>query len=119
MLDVIFIKGLTLEAIIGIYPRERDAKQPLTLDLELYVDTALAVGSGLIKDTVDYDLVADFIRHMVKETHFNLLESLVNNIADSILREFKVSKLRCTLYKPQAISDAETVGVTVVREFID
>jgi 7,8-dihydroneopterin aldolase/epimerase/oxygenase len=115
MLDNIFIKGLALEAIIGIYPHERKMKQPILLDLDLFVDTHLPAKSGLITDTVDYDLVVKRIANLVAQSQCELLESLAQHIADIIFKEFRVYRLRCSLYKPKAINNAQMVGITIER----
>ncbi len=114
-MDKIFIKGLTLEAIIGIYPHERIKKQPVIIDLDLFVDIKESSRSGLINDTVDYDIVIKRISELVAQSQFELIESLLEHIADAILREFRVYKLCCTLYKPQAIHNAQMVGLTIER----
>lgn len=118
-LDRIFIKKIALEAIIGVYDHERVAKQPLMIDLELFTDIKLPAKTGLISDTVDYDLVVDRVAALVQKSHYKLLESLIEAIADVILQEFKVQKVQCTVYKPQAIDQAETVGITIMREQSD
>ncbi|MBA2655201.1 MAG: dihydroneopterin aldolase [Gammaproteobacteria bacterium] len=115
MLDKIFIKGLLLEAIIGVYPHEKTVKQPISIDIEMEVDVTLAVKTDLIKDTVDYDLVMDRVTEIVEKSHYDLLESLIEKIATTILSEFKVSKVRCTLCKPRAITNAQSVGISIER----
>jgi 7,8-dihydroneopterin aldolase/epimerase/oxygenase len=116
MADKIFIKGLTLEAIIGIYSYERLVKQPLQLDLELFLDITSSAHSGMITDTIDYDLVVARVSQLVEESHFDLIESLIQSITATLLDEFNVEKVRCTLYKPQAITKAQTVGITITRK---
>lgn len=113
--DKIFIKGLALEATIGIYEHERGVKQPIKVDLDIFFDNRLPAKSGLIKDTIDYDLVAQEIGSIVATTKFELLESLAESIANTLVTKFKISKLACTVYKPQALNNAETVGITISR----
>lgn len=115
-MDRIFIKGLELQGVIGVYEHEKGVKQPILVDLELFVDTTSAARSGLIKDTVDYDLVAQRVAQLVEQGQSELLETLAQHIADVILKEFKVPKLRCTINKPQAINNAQMVGITIERE---
>ncbi len=115
MSDHVFIKGLALEAVIGVYDHERKIKQPLSLDIKLYFDISHAAKTDSIHDAVDYDLVADFIKNYVANSQFYLLESLVDNIARQILVRFNVVKVKCALYKPKALDDVETVGISITR----
>jgi 7,8-dihydroneopterin aldolase/epimerase/oxygenase len=114
-IDRIFIKGLTLDASIGIYPIEMLKKQRLIIDLEMSVNTRVSAQSGLINDTVDYDLVARSAAEIVNQHHYHLLETLADEITSMILTQFKVRKVVCTLYKPDALKNAQTVGVTIER----
>lgn len=114
-MDKIFIKGLALEAVIGIYEHEKGIKQPLKVDLEFHVDTTIAAESDLIHDTVDYDLVAQYVAEIVSASTSELLEALAEQVATSLLKRFKTTQVVCTLYKPQALNNAETVGITIKR----
>lgn len=116
MLDKIIIKGLRLDAIIGIYPHEQTQKQPILIDIDLYTDISLAAKTTQITDTVDYDWVVRRVEDVVNHGEFKLIESLVVHLAELILQEFPVTKVQCTVFKPQAINRVETVGISVVRE---
>lgn len=116
MLDKIIIKGLKLDAIIGIYPHEQTQKQPILIDIDLYTDISLAAKTTRISDTVDYDLVVQRVENIVNNGQFKLIESLAVYLAELILQEFPVVKVKCTVFKPQAIDRVETVGISVVRD---
>lgn len=115
-MDKIFIKGLELQAVIGVYEHEKGVKQPIEIDLEMFVDSAVSANSGLIKDTIDYDVVAQRVSQLVAQSKCELIESLANYIVQNLLQEFSINKIACTVYKPQAIDNARTVGITIVRE---
>lgn len=114
-MDKIFIKGLALEAKIGIYEHEKGVTQPISVDLEIFLDSTKAASSGLIKDTIDYDEVAQTIASIVAQTRFELLESLAEAVTAKLLSDFKMSQLVCTIFKPKALNNAETVGISIVR----
>jgi dihydroneopterin aldolase len=115
MTDCLFLRGLRLEAMVGVYGHEKESKRPLILDLELYIDASIAAKSDSILDTVDYDLVASFIFEQVSQSKFNLIESLATAITQAILEKFNLTRVKCTLYKPQAVSHVETVGIIIER----
>ena len=51
-LDVIFLRGLEVECIIGFIEWERRVKQTVVIDLELPVDCARAAVRDEVADTV-------------------------------------------------------------------
>jgi dihydroneopterin aldolase len=114
-MDKIFIKGLALEAKIGIYEHEKGVTQPITIDLDIFFDSTKAAASGLIEDTIDYDVVAQTIANIVTQTRFELLESLAEAVTTKLLSDFKMNQLVCTIFKPQALNNAETAGISIVR----
>lgn len=114
-LSCIFIEGLRVDAIIGIYPEERLVKQPLVVDLELYVDFSAAANSTLLEDTVDYDSVVARVIKLIIEGEYKLIESLAVAIADTLLTEFNVKKVSCRLSKPNAVPSADSVGVKLIK----
>lgn len=114
--DVIFIRELSLQVIIGVYPKERLKKQPIILDLDLFVDNRTAALSDNILDAVDYDALTGKIRDFVEDTQFQLIETLAEQIAHFILKNLDIAKVRLTLQKPNALSAAKTVGVMIERD---
>jgi dihydroneopterin aldolase len=51
----------------------------------------------------------------VQESKFNLVETLVEQVANLVLAEFGVEWVRVTLSKPGAIRGSRDVGVTIER----
>ena len=58
-MDIIFIKHLKIETIVGIYDWERKIKQPVILDLEMATDVSKAAGTDKIDDALDYKNYTD------------------------------------------------------------
>lgn len=114
-MDIIFIRELRIETIIGVYPRERDLRQTLLLDLELGADIRPAAATDRLEDTLDYQAVAQRISHFAAACDFHLVETLAEQIAELLLREFVIPWLRLTLRKPGAPSGAEAAGVLIER----
>src|SRR5918994_6414975 len=102
-MDRIFITALAAEAIIGIYDWEREVRQRVEIDLEIWVDLAAATKSDAIEDTLNYKTVAQRVLAFVEESRFRLVEALAGEIAGLLLDEFKVARVRVTVHKPGAI----------------
>lgn len=114
-LDQIFIRELRAPAWIGIYDWEQRQPQQLEFDLDLFVATAQAGGTDDIRDTVDYGKVVERIRAALADRKFNLLEALAEAIAQLLLREFSVQRVRVSVAKIAHMRDVKRVGVAIER----
>ncbi len=115
-MDRIFITALTTEAVIGIYDWEREIKQRLEVDLEIWKDLRAAAASDAIEDTLNYKAVAKRVLAFVEASRFRLVEALADEIARIVLEEFEVARVRVTVHKPGAIRHSRDVGVVIERD---
>ena len=115
MNDVIFLRELTVEVVIGIQEWERRVRQVVKIDLEMAADAKRAALTDRIEDTLNYKLVAKRITAFVSESRFRLVETLAERIAGLVLEEFAVAWVKVTVNKPGAIRGAKDVGVRIER----
>ena len=118
MTDIIFIKALKIDTIIGVYDWEKKIKQTISLDLEMSADIKRAVQTDAIEMTLDYKAVTKRLIAFVRASEFRLVETLAENIAQIVITEFNVSWIRLTLNKGDAITGADGVGIIIEREKI-
>ena len=114
-MDHVFIEGLEIEALIGIYDWERRIRQTLVFDIEMAFDNRIPAASDAIEDTLNYKAVSRRIVDYVSQSDFGLVETLAERVAAIILDEFGVRSVRHKLSKPGAVRGARAVGVTIVR----
>ncbi|HEY5559408.1 MAG TPA: dihydroneopterin aldolase [Steroidobacteraceae bacterium] len=114
-MDRIFLTALTAEAIIGIYDWEREVRQRVEIDLEMWVDLAAAAANDSIDDTLNYKLVAKRVLAFVQESRYRLVEALAGEIARILLAEFPIARVRVTVHKPGAVRHSRDVGVIIER----
>jgi dihydroneopterin aldolase len=114
-MDIIFLGGLKIETIIGIYDWERITKQTIILDIEMAYDIQKAAVTDDIQYTLDYKTVSKRIVTFVESSQYFLVEKLIEEIATLIRTEFKVSWVKITLNKKGAISGASDVGIIIER----
>lgn len=117
-MDRVFIEGLQVDALIGVYDAERDAKQPLLLDIRLGYDNRRAAERDAVADTVDYAVVCAAVRAFVDARQPQLLETLAEALAAHLLQAFGVDDVRLRIRKPDAARalGAASVGVEIRRE---
>ncbi len=114
-MDIIYLRDLRIETVIGVYRWEREMRQTLVLDLELGTDIRAAAASDAIADTLNYKDVAKRVMAFVAASRYQLVEALAEAVAKLILDEFPVPWLRLTVNKQGAVSGVRDVGVRIVR----
>ena len=114
-MDHVFIEGLEIEALIGIYDWERRIRQPLVFDIEMAFDNRIPAASDAIGDTLNYKAVSKRVVEYVAASDFGLVETLAERVAAIILEEFGVQRVRLKLSKPGAVRGARAVGVMIER----
>lgn len=113
--DVVFVKGLTVDAVIGVYDWERAITQPLLIDIALETDISKAAASDDVADALSYKEVCDDVDNWCKDIKAKLLEHLAEQIADKLLAKYPCQKVTLSLAKPTAIKPADSVGVQITR----
>ena len=113
--DVVFVKSLKIEAVIGVYAWERAITQPLLIDIALETDVSRAAGSDNVNDALNYKAVCDDVSAWCKAIQAQLLEHLAGQIADKLLSKYASHKVTLSIAKPTAIKQAEAVGVQITR----
>ena len=114
-MDTVYIHGLTVDTVIGIFDWEREIRQKLVLDIEMAVDISPSAATEDIDRTVSYKDVSDRLTQFVEQSEFLLVETMAEQIASLILTEFPVPFVRIKLGKPDAITNAHDVGVIIER----
>ncbi len=117
--DRIELRGIRAVGTHGVLPEEKSRAQPFEVDLDLWVDLALAAGSDRLADTVDYAGVAAGVVALVAgPTSYELLEALAGAIASTTLAsDLRITAVTVALRKlqPPLPVDIATVGVRLTR----
>jgi len=119
MMDKVFIDGLEIETIIGIYDWEREIKQIVRIDLEMEWDNKPAAQSEDIQFALNYKDVSKRLISFIGGSEFLLVETMAEAIAQILLKEFDIPALKLKLSKPGAIRGAKAVGVMIERNSAD
>jgi 7,8-dihydroneopterin aldolase/epimerase/oxygenase len=110
----VFVRGLSVEAEIGIYEHEHGRRQPLLADVEL----TLAPGRiEHFSETVNYETVVTEAQRIADSGHMNLVETFADRLARACLADPRVVRVRVRVEKPEALAPhAQAAGVEVVLE---
>jgi len=113
--DKIFVNNLRVQAILGIYPLEREQPQEVVISLEIETDCSKAAASKDLTDSLDYATLADVVAELTITGEYLLIETLIEDIAQHCLRQPLVNGVSVQVEKPQAVQRADSVGVKIYR----
>ncbi len=114
-MDIVYLRDLRIDTVIGIYAWERQVKQTIVFDIEMATDIRNAAASDNIEETLNYKAVAKRLIDFVSQSHFQLVETLAENVTSIILTEFNVPWVRLQLNKKGAVRGARDVGIIIER----
>ena len=109
------VRGLRLDAEVGVYESEYGRKQPVSLSLEADVSSDAAHPGGTLGEAVNYAALAELARRITLSKHHDLLEDLAQEIADACFADPRITRLSLTIDKLAALEDAQSVGVSLER----
>lgn len=114
-MDIVFIRDLRVDTIVGVYDWERQIKQTLVFDIDMATDIHRAAETDNLQFAVNYHAVSLRVAAYVEAHHTALIETLAEEVAALIRTEFLVPWVRLQLTKPNAVLGAKSVGVIIER----
>ena len=114
-MDILYIRNLKVDAVVGIFSWEKRIRQPLHLDLEIAIDIRKAAATDDIQYALDYKTVSTRLTQFISQSEWHLIETLAEKIAALLMAEFGVTWLRLKLSKPAALPWADSVGLMIER----
>lgn len=111
----VFVEALELVGSVGVYELERRYEQRIIVTLELVVSDGYDGYSDELDRVYDYDRAIGAIRTTVEGSHFNLLETLAERIAETCLADDRVLEARVRIAKPDVLPACRAVGIEVSR----
>jgi dihydroneopterin aldolase len=112
----IYVRGLLIQASIGVHPHEHEQTQPVIIDIELDMGNMVLPKGDRLHETLDYAIVAEAAERLALEAHVQLVETLAERIADwALSADERVHRVAVSIAKPQALLKADAAGVEIVK----
>ncbi len=111
----IFLKNFETRISIGIHDFEKQARQRVLVNVDLFMDPGGKVERDHIDETVDYDFVRREIAALADSGHFNLQETFCEKILEILLARPGVLAARVASEKLDVYPDCESVGFEIFR----
>ena len=115
MTDIVFIEGLEIQALIGVYAWERRGRQPLRFDIEMAFDNRRPATSDDIADALDYAAACARLQALVGASEDQLLETLAERCCRMLLTELAAGEVTLKVSKAQVLAGVERVGIQLRR----
>lgn len=114
-MDIVYIRDLRIDTIIGIYEWEREVRQTVSLDLEMSADIRKAAETDDIQYALNYKSVAKRLIAFIEGSEFQLVETMAEQVCDIVRNEFDVDWVKLRLSKPGALRQSRDVGLIIER----
>ena len=111
----IFLKNFQVFISMGVHDHEKQARQRIIVNVDLYIDPDGRIRHDTIRETVDYDFVRQTIMDIAESGHFHLQETFCERILDVCLDKSGVLAARVSSEKPDVYPDCESVGFEIFR----
>ncbi|MEM9471822.1 MAG: dihydroneopterin aldolase [Pseudomonadota bacterium] len=111
----VFVRDLALIAMVGIYEHEKRHPQRILVNIDCAVKEQGGELEDDIKNVVSYEKVVKNVKAIVQDGHVNLVETLAEKIADKVLRNRSIKRVRVRVEKLDIIPEASSVGIEIER----
>ena len=115
----VFIKDFIIQEIIGIHEHEKTKRQKIKFNIVVNVNQNTVPDEKDIKSIVDYEKITNKLENLVKNKKYNFLESLAEDSFKEIFEDKRINSVKIKIEKPDAIKNADSVGVEVLKNRSD
>ena len=112
----ILIKDLTLDLKIGYYDFEKDKPQKVKFSLEVDYRDKKPTNDKDLKSIVNYDRIVKLIKKLIKNKHYNFLETLAEDVFDELFEDKRIDKISLQIEKLEIMKDCSSVGIQISKK---
>ena len=112
----ILIKDLTLDLKLGYYDFEKEKKQKVKFSLEVDYEDKKPTSDKDIKSIVNYDKIVKLITKLVKNKHYNFLETLAEDVFDELFKDKRIDKIVLQIEKLEILKQCTSVGIQISKK---
>jgi len=112
----ILIKNLILDLKLGYFDFEKDKPQKVKFTLEIDYRDKKPTNDKDLKSIVNYDKIVKLIKKLVKNKHYNFLETLAEDVFDELFKDKRIDKITLQIEKLEIIRDCSSVGIQISKK---
>ena len=111
----VLIKDFTIYEIIGIHQNEKINKQKIIFNIVIDVNQNIYPDENDLSSIVDYEKITNKLKKLAQNKKYNFLESLAEDSFNEIFEDKRINSVKIKIEKPEAIENAQSVGVEVFK----
>ena len=112
----VLIKELILNLRLGYYDFEKAKPQKVKFSLEVNYRDKKPTNDKDLKSIVNYDKLVKLIKKLVKNKHYNFLETLAEDVFDELFKDIRIDKITLQIEKLEIIKDCSSVGIQISKK---
>ena len=112
----ILIKNLTLNLKLGYFDFEKNKPQKVKFTLEIDYRDKKPTNDKDLKSIVNYDKIVKLIKKLVKNKHYNFLETLAEDVFDELFKDKRIDKINLQIEKLEIMKDCSSVGIKISKK---
>ena len=112
----ILISDLALLISIGIHDFEKTKKQEIKFNINIDINSSLVPNENNLNSIVNYETIVKTITKLAKNKHYELLETLAEDIFDQLFKNINIQKIKLKIEKTQIIKNTSAVGIEITKK---
>ena len=112
----VIITDLVFNTSIGIHDFEKEKEQQIKFNIEIDINPLLKADENDLNSIINYESVINKIKLITKKKHYNLLETLAEDIFSELFLSKNIIKIKLRIEKPEIIKNTSTVGIEIIKK---
>ena len=112
----VLIKELILDLKLGYFNFERKKTQKVKFTLEANYEDKKPTNDKDIKSIVNYAKLVKLVKKLVKNKHYNFLETLAEDVFDELFKDKRIDKITLQIEKLEIRNDCSSVGIQISKK---
>ena len=112
----ILINELILNLKLGYYDFEKEKPQKVKFTLEVNYEDKKPSNDKDLKSIVNYDKIVKLIKKLIKNKHYNFLETLAEDVFDELFKDKRIDKISLQIEKLEIMKDCSAVGIQISKK---
>ena len=112
----VIINDLTLLISVGIHDFEKIKKQEVRFNIDIEINPSLFPSEKRLNSIVNYEIIIKSITKITKNKHYELLETLAEDIFFELFKNININKIKLKIEKTQIIKNTSSVGIEITKK---
>ena len=112
----VLIKELIMDLKLGYFEFEKQNPQKVKFSLEVDYEDKKPSNDKDLKSIVNYAKIVKLIKKLVKNKHYNFLETLAEDVFDELFKDKRIGKISLRIEKLEIMKDCSSVGIQISKK---